>query len=132
VIVVKGTGIKAILPQVPASFISSVETLGIETVNPAQGFGKVVCRIRNHDEMNMVIHEAVGKNSSSCPFEPFCEEREVFLPVCICQEDILSIVPPLCDMKRDSRHDDACEARHSSIAFFLEFDPPGEVSSGNK
>jgi hypothetical protein len=81
VIIVKGTGKKAILPEVPASFISSVKTLGIEAVNPAQGFGKVVCCMWKHDEMDMVAHKAVGKNFRSCLFEPFCEEAKVFLPV---------------------------------------------------
>ena len=130
-VIVKGTGKKAILPEVAASFISSVKSLGIEAVNSAQGFGKVVCCMWKHDEMDMVTHKAVGKNFHSCLFEPFSEEADVFLPVGIRQEYILPIIPPLCDVKRDSRHDDTCETRHSSIAFFQEFDPPRELSSGD-
>lgn len=91
---VHGGGAEPALPQVTGDFQSRVNPRGIAAVGFGEG-GAPLGRGRDHDEMDVGGHQAIGLDLSLQPLRRSHDEIEIGLAVRVAEEDDLAPVPTL-------------------------------------
>jgi hypothetical protein len=64
-------------------------------VGPADGAGQRVGRLRNHDQVHVVGHQAIPQDVQAVFRRPLLQQRQINAPVVIAEEDVLVVVAAL-------------------------------------
>ncbi len=108
-------GVEASLPQVAATIVESVDVLAVVEMGASNDLGQRFLMLGHTDDMDMVVHEAVGVYTQSVLLGVVTQKCEIHTPVIVNREDILAVVAALSDVVRLTRHDNACESWHGPI-----------------
>jgi len=109
---INNRGVVSALPEPSRSSFFPIEVLGVAEGDALHQFGKTIVPRRPHQQVNMVLHEAIGKNGSFFLLGVLFQERKIRFIVLPTQKDLLLIVTPLNDVmgvsgsnySRDSWH----------------------------
>ena len=80
-------------------------------VDPLEHAGQRAFVVRDGDEVDVIRHQAVGKDRDSVVDREFTQEVEVEQAVLVAVKDLLSIVSALRDMMRESGCTGSCVSR---------------------
>lgn len=89
-----------------------VELLSVHPVSSADCPCQTCGTGRNQDQMNVIGHEAPGQHLDRLPAALPTKCTEIDEPIFIISEDVLLIVPSMCDVMRQMWNDDARMAWH--------------------
>ena len=96
----------------PLQRFAKVDHPAVATVGLADTAAKSVFRFRNHDEVNMVGHEAVGSHLHAALRAPVRHQRDVFLIIVVTEERFLPAITPLGNVMRKTRSDNSSDSWH--------------------
>ena len=105
--------VKPRLPHVPAAPVARVPILRIAPVEPAEEHGQRVAVLRNHNKMNVIRHQAPGRDAHPGVALVLAEQVQVDAAVGGGAEDDLAIGSALRDMMGESGNDVPRVARHA-------------------
>jgi hypothetical protein len=103
---------EASLPEITAPPFAPVDLRRIAPVSFTDGPAEAIGRSRNHDEVDVVRHEAVGPDLDLAAVAPFCSESDVEAVIVRAEERPLSTVTALRDVVRQGGDDYAGQASH--------------------
>jgi hypothetical protein len=89
--------VEAALEQMSVLPMSPIEPLCIRTVEPVESGGERRAW-RFHDEVEVVRHQAKRMSDPAEPARYLIEEREKAETIAIVGEDLLTSIPPRCDV----------------------------------
>ena len=92
--------------------VKVVDVLGVQLSDSLERRPQRVCRLRSHDEMNMVAHETVAVDLEAELPRGFPQHAEIGPPIIVDEEDVLAVVPSLCYVMRTIGNDDSWRTRH--------------------
>jgi hypothetical protein len=87
--------------------MSSMYMLSVAHVGRIENPGKAFFIMGDHDKMDMVAHETIGKNIKTIFLCILLYPRTVQGEIFIALKNILAVIAPLGDVMRDFRYDDA-------------------------
>ena len=73
--------------------MATIEGLRVVPLQLAHGFGEIPLW-RFHQQMEMVVHQAIGMKQEMKPGDDARQRREKLLSVLVIQKDVLSRIPP--------------------------------------
>ena len=98
----------------PTDLATRVEAHGVHGVRVAQGVCERLFTLRDHGQMNVVGHPAVGPDFQSAPGAVFLQEPPIGMPVLVRLNGIRPPVSPLRDMMRIPRHHISRDPAHKA------------------
>ncbi len=112
---VSPAGSKPALPQVAAPSLPKVHPARVASVGFADRPTQAGLRLRDHDQVHVVGHQAVRSHLDAARCTPLGHQFDVGVIVAIAKERPLPAVPSLRDMMRKTGGNDTCYSRHASI-----------------
>jgi len=113
--IVQRAGVEAVLPEVAAPIVHSVDVLRVSQMGSADCFRQRLGFAGCADDVDVVGHQAVAEYNQTEAFRLLCERAQEEPAVSISEEDVLSIVAALGDMMWDVRNDDSSSSGHVRI-----------------
>ena len=104
--------VEAILPQMPAPAVCTVDVLGIPEMSPADSLGERLFARGHSDEVKVVGHQAIAEDLQAESLRFLSEHCQIHAAVIVSEEDVLSVVAALDHMVRHLRHHDSGNTRH--------------------
>jgi hypothetical protein len=103
----------------PGQSLLNLMPKSIFAVCPSKSLSQRILRLRHHQKVNMVAHQAVTDHrhsmSNTCP----AQDAQVDTPLTLVEKDRLSVISTLGDVVYAARNDDSCSAWHQASSFAL-------------
>ena len=101
---VQRTRVEPALPEMPQAPVQPVDILRIHQMGSAQRFGERILGLRRRHQVNVVRHQALGRNREAVPRGAVLEIKQVDATVVRDPKHILPVVPALGHMMRHTRY----------------------------
>ena len=111
-LIVHRTGVKPVLPKVPAAETPDVPVLRIAAMRAAQADGQRVRFLRDGDQMYVVEHQAISENPDVRLAAIFSEQFQVDAAVLFGVKNALAVGAALGDMVRKAGNNAAGNSGH--------------------
>jgi hypothetical protein len=83
--------------------VEPVDVLGVHEVGAPQGFRQGFLAFGRHDEVDVVRHEAVGRDRQTVALGTIPEVGQINAPVIVGEENVLLVIAPLGHVMGDPR-----------------------------
>ena len=83
-----------------ASAVHVVDVLGVEIMSSADGLGECGVVARDRDDVDVILHQAIGQHVQAEPLGLLFEPVEIYMAVIVNEENVLLIIAALSDMVR--------------------------------
>ena len=83
-----------------AAAVHAVDVLGVEIMSSADGFGECGAIARDRDDVDVIVHQAIGQHVQAEPLRLLFEPVEINLAVIVDEENVLPIVAALSNVVR--------------------------------
>jgi len=93
---------------VAAALVEAVDVLGVAEVRSAYGLGQRILGPRGRDDVNVIAHETIADDVQAVFGGLVGEQLQIYTPIVIYKEHVLTIVSPLGDMMSTPGHNCSC------------------------
>ena len=97
------------------NFPLTVYVMGVTRMYRVKEFSKPLIGFGCHNEMDMICHQAVGRDFYAIFWRVFIDELNVILIIAVLIKNIHAVITPLSDMMGFVWDDDSCLSWHVSI-----------------
>ncbi len=91
-----------------AAFVKPVDVLGVAEVRSAYGVGQGIFGLRGRDDVDVVGHETIAGDVQAVFGGLLGEQLQIYIPIIIDKEYILTIISSLGDMMSTPAHNCPC------------------------
>lgn len=110
-------GIVTTCEQMPSPPKLAVDVLGVTHVSRAEGMGQTLAIAWKDDQMQVVAHQAVAKNSQRLVTSIQTQQTEIGFAILVINEDVLLTNPPLRDVMGNAEKKKGTEVPVPFISF---------------
>ena len=106
------TRVETVLPEVAATTMHAVDVLGVKKMCSSDGFAKSLFIAGDSDQMDVVGHQAKSEDVKAPLLRLPLQHFKIDVLVVIDEENILTVVPPLDNVMRNTFYYYSCKPWH--------------------
>ena len=92
----------------PQPLFTLVQPYGVTPVRQSDSPRKRILPPRDHKQMHMIAHQAIRPYIHACLFGILLEELKIYHTIRITQKNVVSSVPPMCNVMGNIRNHYSC------------------------
>ena len=101
----------------PVASLQGVPVLRVTHLHLTQQFGQRLDLRGNHDQMNVIGHEAIAQNLNRVMFGILLQQAEIYLPVNVGEKYVATLVAALSNVMGTMGDDDSTKSRHGWLVW---------------
>ena len=107
--------IESPLPEMSAALVKPVDVLRVAEVRSAYGLGQRILGLWYRYNMDVIAHEAIADDVQAVLPGLIAEQLQIYMPIIIDKEYILTIISPLRDMSKTPGGDEHTQPQLSLL-----------------